>query len=129
MREELQQRIREARERLGMRALTEEERAESGRREAMDEFKIFLVGKTDPWIRAELLVGGDYLWLETGPAARFQVDDHVFVLAKHEGECQLLEDTGTQRRELARVADDDQQFEARLLVALGDILASAIAVN
>jgi hypothetical protein len=55
------QKIEEARERLGMRAVTEDERAESGRRQAMDEFKMFLVGRTDLWIRAELLLRADYL--------------------------------------------------------------------
>jgi hypothetical protein len=96
MREELRQRIQEARERLGMRTPTEEERAASKRREVMEEFKMFLVGKTDLWVRAELLIGADYFWLETEPAVRFQVDDHVFALAKQEGECRLLEETGRQ---------------------------------
>jgi hypothetical protein len=95
----------------------------------MDEFKSFLAAKTDPWVRLELLLAADYLWLETGPAVRFQLDDHVFVLAKHEGQCWFLEEMGRQRRELARLADDDQQFEARLLGALGDTLAATMVVT
>jgi hypothetical protein len=53
---------------------------------------------------------------------RFQVDDHVFVLAQHEGECLLWEETRKGRQERIRLSDKDQHFENRLLVAIGDVV-------
>jgi hypothetical protein len=82
MRAELEQKIQEARERLGLGALTAEQRAEQERTQAMDEFKIFLAGRIEPWTRAELLMGAEYFWEQTGSAVRFGVDNHVFLLTR-----------------------------------------------
>ena len=92
MREELEKRIQEAQERLGLRALTEKERARSKQSQEVDAFRGFLAWRMKFTTRAELLLGAEYLWRETGPAVRFTIDNHVFVLARYEDETRFLEE-------------------------------------
>jgi hypothetical protein len=126
MRAELEQKIQEARERLGLGALTAEQRAEQERTQAMDEFKIFLAGRIEPWTRIELLMGAEYFWGQTGPAVRFGVDNHVFLLARCGDDAGLfVEEAAGERRELVRLAADDPQFDDRLLAGIGDALQAS----
>lgn len=122
MRKELVQRIEEAREHLGLRALTEEERARREQSQVMDAFKSFLAQRLEFSTRAELLIGAEDLWRETGPAIRFTIEDHVFLLARCERETLLLEEKASGSCELVCLSDDDLQFEDRLLVGIGDAL-------
>ena len=123
MRAELEQKIQEARERLGLGALTGEQRAKQGRTQAMDEFKVFLAGRIDFKTRVELLIGAQYFWEETDPAVRFGVDNQIFLLVRSEDGARLfVEEAEDDRRELVRLAADAPRFEDWLLVAIGDAL-------
>jgi len=88
----------------------------------MDAFKGFLARRIDLSTRAELLLGADDLWRETGPALRFTIEDHVFVLVRCEGGARLLEEVPEGNHELVCLSDDDPHFEDRLLVGIGDAL-------
>jgi len=122
MRQQLQRRIRDARCRLEGATLTEDEQTESARHQAIEDFKVFLAQRIDPETRLELLLGADYFWLETGPAVRFELDGHVFVLAQgDDGVCRLC-DQAPDTAQPATLLAGDPQFEDRLLVLLGAML-------
>lgn len=122
MRDELLFRIREARRRIEGRPPSDEDQASAIRREAIEDFKILLARKLDISTRWELLIQGTYIWLETGPAVRFDLDDHHFRLAQEFDEVVLCETgdgpPGT-KIELCRLSTNDELFEDRLLAALG----------
>lgn len=122
MREELERRIRDARRRLEGATLTEDEQTEIARREAIENFKVFLAQRIDLATRVELLLGASYFWLETCPAVRFELDDHVFILAQsNDGVCRLWK-KALDKEETATLSADDPQFEDRLLTLLGSML-------
>src|SRR4051794_12686074 len=82
-------------------------------------FKIMLAGKIDTNTRLELLLGGEYVWLETRPAVRFEIDRNSFVIAGGKQVCEPIEECGDQLLPLAPLALSDPQFEDRLLAAVG----------
>lgn len=120
MRPEVKRLILNARARLGGYALPPGEAEENARRQAIEDFQVQLAGKIHMTTRLELLWGGDYVWLETRPAVRFQIDGHTFFLAAAKQECELLEECGGERVPLTCLALSDPSFEDRLLAAVGD---------
>ncbi len=122
MRPELQRLILNARARLGEYALSSDEAEDNARRQAIENFQVVLAGKIALSTSLLLFWGGDYLWLETRPAMRFEIDGHTFLLAAAKQECELLEECGGQLLPLARLALSDPSFEDRLLVAVGAVL-------
>jgi hypothetical protein len=122
MRPELKRLILNACARLGGCALSTEEAEENTRRQAIEDFKVLLARKIDLSTRAELFLGGEYVWLETRPTVRFEVDGHSLLLAGGNGECELTEECGGHTMPLARLAVSDPRFEDRLLAALGAAL-------
>ena len=120
MRPELQCLILNARARLGGCALSADETEENARRQAIEDFKVLLAGKIDLSTRAELFLGGQYVWLENRPAVRFQIDGYMFLVAGGKQDCELAEECRGEIMPLARLAVSDPRFEDRLLAAVGD---------
>ena len=122
LRPELKRLILNARARLGGYELPAGQAEENTRRQAIEEFKILLAGRIDTTTRLELLLGGEYVWLQTGPAVRFGIDGHTFVIAGADEECQLWDQHGGELLQPACLAVSDPSFEDRLLAAIGAAL-------
>jgi hypothetical protein len=82
MRLESELRIRDARRRLEGAILTEEEQTEIARHEAIEDFKVFPAQRIDLNTHVELLLGVTYFWMEPDPSVCFELDGHVFLLAR-----------------------------------------------
>lgn len=121
MRDGLRELIDEARQRLGLRGLSNEERLEHDRTRAIEDFKLYLQRRLTMATRAELLRAGQFVWQPSGAALRLRIDDHDFLLARGEDGCRLID--GTEGTEWAYLADGDEDFEDRLLVVIGDVVA------
>jgi hypothetical protein len=122
MRDELLFRIREARCRIEGRPPSDQDQATAIRRQAIEDFKLLLARKLCTSTRMELLFPGTYIWLETGPAVRFDLDDRHFMLAEQFDDVILSEyvaGSPETKRELSRLSTYDDQFEDRLLAAIG----------
>lgn len=122
MRPELKRLILNARARLGGYELPPEQAEENQRRRAIEDFKVQLTTKIDLSTRAEILLGGDYVWLQNRPAVRFEIDGHTFLLAGGKRECELIEESRGQSLPLGLLAFSDPSFEDRLLATLGGVL-------
>jgi hypothetical protein len=90
---------------MAPRSISEAE--ENARQKAIEDFQILLAGKLAMSTSLELFGGGEYIWLQTRPAVRFQIDAHSFTLARGEQECDLVEECGGELVPLARLALSD----------------------
>jgi hypothetical protein len=122
MNTELQRLISNARTRLGDYVLSRDEAEENSRREAMEEFELLLGRKINVATHMQLLVHAEDVWRETGPAVRFKIDEHTFLLTRADGEFQLSQECNGELVQLARLAESDPSFQDRLLAAIGSVL-------
>ncbi len=125
MRDQLIHRIREAQRRLDCRLRSDEEQAASIRQEAIEDFKLLLAEKLEFGTRIELLLEGKLVWLDNGPAFRFELDGHQFLLAQEFTDIRLAKAAGEGEdvyEELCILSREDERFEDRLLTAIGSAL-------
>ncbi len=113
--------IRLARSRITGTPLSPEEIADTHKQEEIEQFKIYLVRKVRLDVRWELFAERIWDRNEEGCLLEFAVDGRVFLLQQIGKECKLTHQVRGQHVMLELLADD-QQFEDRLLVAVGDAL-------
>jgi hypothetical protein len=116
----LRELINEARQRLGLRGLSNEERLEHDRTRAIEDFKLYLQRRLTMATRAELLRAGEFVWQPSGAALRLRIEDHEFLLARSGDGCRLIDKN--QGTEWGYLADGDEDFEDRLLAVIGDVV-------
>jgi hypothetical protein len=114
--------IRVARHRLNGTPLDEVDQIDQQRREASLEFQVLLSRKLDFEVRIDLLLRARYFWHEDSPAVAVTLEGHNFLLTQTKGGCLLQEEIDGQWSNLVELAAEDNQFEDRLLAALGGAL-------
>ena len=130
---ELDRMIRNARRgRLGV-ELTVDQQLKEMRDAALDRFKMQLAHKLDMAVSLELFLGARYFWFEpeigecnpistVGPAIEFEVDGLRFILVETDKGDTLLRSALGAASPIAHLSSEDEDYEASLLIAIGDEL-------
>ena len=115
--------IRLARIRIGGIVPSEQEWAEFEREEELNRFKVYIGQKTNIDVRLELFTNIIWNWNANGCSLQFSVDEQTFVLQQTGSSCRLILRTQKEDIRVTLLTNDDD-FEDRLLVGIGDTLAS-----